>query len=385
MVWSERMERKCSRAKAKRSPPERPSKWLYALRMVRWSLCPTAKPLLAASAASRLSKGERKGERPDRMAAMVSASSATPKIAPSRRNLPMRTSVGRVARCWPRGVSRSPAPSVLPSSSSASSSTSIRSACSTAGRDGGSSSCSQTAAAQRSYLSALIVRTSRSSGTRRISGCWCASATWSKEWLVLRWKATPGRTRPARPRRCLALARETSTSSSDSILRAGSYRFSFIRAQSTTKTTSSMVTDVSAMFVASTTLRTPAGGRSNTRRWSSGGSVEWSGSSHARCGSAEKRGVASSASCTAWISLKPGKKTSTASAASPSPRRDCCGAPPSPPPPPPGGRSNILRTSAATLASASGESSAASAATSAATLSFVGSRAHAAGEAYRIT
>mmetsp|Transcript_40604 Transcript_40604/g.131456 ORF Transcript_40604/g.131456 Transcript_40604/m.131456 type:complete len:220 (+) Transcript_40604:765-1424(+) len=101
-----------------------------------------------------------------------------------------------------------------------------------------------------------------------------------------------------------------------------------------TAVTSSTVMDVSAMFVASTTLRTPAGGRSNTRRWSSGGSVEWSGSSHARCGSAEKRSVASSASCTAWISLKPGKKTSTASAASPSPRRDCCGAPPSPPPPP---------------------------------------------------
>ena len=94
------------------------------------------------------------------------------------------------------------------------------------------------------------------------------------------------------------------------------HRFSFWRPQSMTKLTSSMVIDVSAMFVASTTcerphhvctergragraargltLRTPGGGRSKTRRWSSGGMAECSGSTHERAGSTAYSGVACS-------------------------------------------------------------------------------------------
>lgn len=43
------------------------------------------------------------------------------------------------------------------------------------------------------------------------------------------------------------------------------YRFSLTLPESTTHTTSSMVMDVSAMLVAMTILRTPSGGRLNTR------------------------------------------------------------------------------------------------------------------------
>eukprot|EP00964_Phaeocystis_antarctica_P052290 scaffold30603_cov48-Phaeocystis_antarctica.AAC.2 len=79
-----------------------------------------------------------------------------------------------------------------------------------------------------------MVSTRRSSGTRRTSGVCASSAIVSWACEVSRWKATPGRQRPARPRRCLALARETRTSSSDSIRLAGSKRFSFMRPVSMT-------------------------------------------------------------------------------------------------------------------------------------------------------
>ena len=86
--------------------------------------------------------------------------------------------------------------------------------------------------------------TSCSSGTRCISGAWLASRRTSNVWRVNRWKQTPGCTRPARPRRCLALDTDTGTSSRDSRRRVGSYRVSFMRPQSTTKPQSSTVMDV---------------------------------------------------------------------------------------------------------------------------------------------
>mmetsp|Transcript_24687 Transcript_24687/g.65242 ORF Transcript_24687/g.65242 Transcript_24687/m.65242 type:complete len:200 (-) Transcript_24687:170-769(-) len=199
-------------------------------------------------------------------------------MAPNRISLPMRTSTGSVDKCTPNAVSFSPPPSM----SSASSSTSCLTACLIATALGGSSKREQTSAAGSTYLSALMVSTRRSSGTREISGGWKLSMTSSCVKLVIRWKATPGRVRPARPRRCLALARETRTSSSDSMRFAGSKRFSFMRPQSMTKLTSSTVMAVSAMFVAMTIFRTPGGARSKTRRCSSGGSMPCRGSTQLR-------------------------------------------------------------------------------------------------------
>ena len=163
---------------------------------------------------------------------------------------------------------------------------------------------------------------------RLISGAWAASHTASWAWRVIKWKATPGWHRPARPRRCLALARLTVTSSSDSMRRCGSKRFSFMRPVSMTYPQSSTVTAVSAMFVESTTLRTPGGGRSKTLRCSSGGRSECRGRTQLRWGSCPNSRVPSSSSCRVWISLNPGRKTSTASASELTSRL------PLPPPPP---------------------------------------------------
>jgi len=150
----------------------------------------------------------------------------------------------------------------------------------------------------------------------------CSAAAWRRE---KRRKQTPGRTRPARPRRCSAAARDTQVSCSRAMPRPASYlggprsrlrarqhwlrreagrgcsaaakrmpnlgaadtrpcaprccarvammpselcarahRISLTRPKSMTQVTSSMVMDVSATLVASTTLRVPASTRSNT-------------------------------------------------------------------------------------------------------------------------
>jgi hypothetical protein len=53
---------------------------------------------------AHLDSGDRNGERYDSTAAMVRHSSHTPKMAPSRISLPMRTSTGSNERCTPSGV-----------------------------------------------------------------------------------------------------------------------------------------------------------------------------------------------------------------------------------------------------------------------------------------
>mmetsp|Transcript_31138 Transcript_31138/g.101471 ORF Transcript_31138/g.101471 Transcript_31138/m.101471 type:complete len:271 (+) Transcript_31138:1053-1865(+) len=253
--------------------------------MASRSLCPRRKSALDLSASSRRSKGERNGLRYEMVAAMVSAASVTawsvtPKMAPSRMSLPMRTSTGRVLRWRPSAVSVSVLASAL--TVSASRLTSSLTARSTASGDGGSSSFSQTLAAVPGKPSALMRRTSCSRGTRCTSGAWCPFRMWSWRWRVKRCTATPSRTRPARPRRWRALARLTATSSSVAIRRAGSKAFSFMRPVSTTKPMSSIVTLVSQMLVAMITFVTPSGARRNTSRWSSGGTPLCNGKTHSR-------------------------------------------------------------------------------------------------------
>ncbi len=62
---------------------------------------------------------------------------------------------------------------------------------------------------------------------------------------LTKWKQMPGRTRPARPRRCLAFARETHSGLSVDKLDSTSKFVILILPQSTTYTTSSIVIDVS--------------------------------------------------------------------------------------------------------------------------------------------
>lgn len=129
------------------------------------------------------------------------------------------------------------------------------------------------------FGSVLIRSSNCSKGTRWISGTgWLRKLCWNR-CLVNKCMHTPGITRPARPFRCIALARDTHTSSSDSIFRLESKRFSFINPQSITKTQSSIVTEVSAMLVVRTIFRLPGGAGRNTAVCSSLESDEWSGTS----------------------------------------------------------------------------------------------------------
>ena len=105
-----------------------------------------------------------------------------------------------------------------------------------------------------------IWRQRPSRGTRLISGMVCSSKTSSCICLVYTRKHRPGRTLPARPLRCFALARDTHRSRRSCMRVFGSYPFSLHLPLSTTYTTSSTVMEVSAMFVAMTILRTPPGG-----------------------------------------------------------------------------------------------------------------------------
>ena len=86
----------------------------------------------------------------------------------------------------------------------------------------------------------------------------------------------------------------------------GSYCVSRTRPASMTKTTSSMVMDVSAMLVAMTTFRTPRGGLEKVRRCSSDDSVECRGMSKNRRSTSSR--VPSRRSCSPRISAMPGRK-----------------------------------------------------------------------------
>ena len=113
----------------------------------------------------------------------------------------------------------------------------------------------------------MIDRQSFCSGVRSISGGCCgdALANCARENMA---NLAPGAVRPDRPRRCFAAACETHVSASTDRPRCESQHISFARPVSTTYRTSSIVTEVSAMFVATTIFRTPFGGRSKILRWS---------------------------------------------------------------------------------------------------------------------
>mmetsp|Transcript_12710 Transcript_12710/g.53762 ORF Transcript_12710/g.53762 Transcript_12710/m.53762 type:complete len:202 (+) Transcript_12710:3182-3787(+) len=192
--------------------------------------------------------------------AIVSMGSRHPSIAPKRSILPMRASTGICARCRPSGVRRS-------STSNARRSFSSARAESTDATSGGVSAAARVLATGSSGAIALMDRLSFCSGVRSISGGCCGDmlANCARENMANR---APGAVRPERPRLCFAAACETHASASTDRPRCESQHISFARPVSTTYLTSSIVTDVSAMLVATTILRTPLGGRSKILRWS---------------------------------------------------------------------------------------------------------------------
>ena len=84
----------------------------------------------------------------------------------------------------------------------------------------------------------------------------------------------PGAVRPARPARWIADALDTGTTWSDSMPVRALNEFCLQKPVSTTYTMPSIVSDVSAMFVARMTLRPSGGAASKMRACASAGSVE---------------------------------------------------------------------------------------------------------------
>ncbi|KAJ8507885.1 hypothetical protein ON010_g18925 [Phytophthora cinnamomi] len=95
---------------------------------------------------------------------------------------------------------------------------------------------------------------------------------------VQRRKHFPGRDRPARPARCFAEAFDTGAVSNASTPVSGLKKASFVKHPSTTNTTPSIVTEVSAIVVATITLRrTPRGAGENAFCCMCSGSVPYRG------------------------------------------------------------------------------------------------------------
>mmetsp|Transcript_12665 Transcript_12665/g.47365 ORF Transcript_12665/g.47365 Transcript_12665/m.47365 type:complete len:384 (-) Transcript_12665:1501-2652(-) len=245
--------------------PGSASNALYAASAPRtsdWGVTPNR--FLLSSAASRASPGIRKGDREPNSEARVSASSVIPRAHPYTTSFPSRASVGSCDSNFPSGVKCSSSCASAPMHRK--SSTALR----TERSSGGSGRRAHTCSADPGRDSALTRITSCCSPTLRTSGSVYLLRGAS---LGNRWNAIPGRTRPARPRRCFAAAALTGTSSKDDISRSASYRSSLTRPVSITQTTSSIVIEVSATLVDNTTLTLPGGGRWKTRRWSSGGNA----------------------------------------------------------------------------------------------------------------
>lgn len=126
---------------------------------------------------------------------------------------------------------------------------------------------------------------------------------------VYKWMQTPGITRPARPFLCIAFARDTQQVSRLSMFELELNLFSFIIPVSITKTQSSMVIDVSAIFVLSTILRTSLLVFWNTRLCSSLERLECNGTTMNCLVFGERFLLSYNWSFKARISAKPGKNT----------------------------------------------------------------------------
>ena len=255
----------------------------------------TSQPLPVAGApALRLPAVWAKGSRSSSSAAAQAASAAREFCRPHNSNRAVRGARGRAAISRPRAVGRSCA-STAPND--------CRVFCATARcAAGGVSSHGSEPASVTPHTASCRARVLRSAS--RISGrmwgrmpCSCS--------LAHRRQQMPGSVRPARPALCAAPARETRSVTSRVRPLAGSKRASRARPQSTTSRTPSMVSEVSAMDVASTTLRCPAGAGAMAASCSRAERLPYSGHSATSAAS-----LPSSKSVRWRISPAPGKKAS---------------------------------------------------------------------------
>ena len=196
----------------------------------------------------RLPAAWAKGSRSSSRAATQTASAAREFCRPHKSSRAVRGARGRAAISRPRAVGRS-CPSMAP--------TACRLFCATAMcAAGGVSSHGRESASVTPHTASCRASVLRSAS--RISGrmwglmpCSCS--------LAHRRQQMPGSVRPARPALCAAPAKETRSVTSRVRPLAGSKRAIRARPLSTTSRTPSIVSEVSAMAVASTTLRCPAG------------------------------------------------------------------------------------------------------------------------------
>mmetsp|Transcript_98088 Transcript_98088/g.299904 ORF Transcript_98088/g.299904 Transcript_98088/m.299904 type:complete len:607 (-) Transcript_98088:932-2752(-) len=261
--------------------------------------------------------GVASGDRCDSVAATVHAASLPPNSAPKSAIFPRRRSHGKRARQRPTGVGTYHASSSTPHRGAFAGRTPISTA--PVARSvltawsmrafGGGSSASEKHMGCKPELNTDNISSIREQ--RRISGVGISCRRRLKRAAVSKWKQKPSRTRPARPRRWSTSARDTNCSLSDDVLVGSWYLWLLTLPASTTKTTSGMVTPVSAMFVLSTTFRTPRRGRSKAFACSSPLSTLCNDNTSAFDGS-PKMGCRPKRSDTFVISMRPGKNTRTA-------------------------------------------------------------------------
>ncbi len=133
----------------------------------------------------------------------------------------------------------------------------------------------------------------------------------------------PGPRRPALPARCSALAWLAGTVTRPSSPLPGSKRLRRLRPLSSTRATPAKVRELSAIEVASTTLPVALLAGPIARPWASRGRLPCRGTHSTPRWLGLPHSVAAIALLQSWISLSPGRKTSTVS---PSPRcsSQCC-------------------------------------------------------------
>mmetsp|Transcript_14926 Transcript_14926/g.58509 ORF Transcript_14926/g.58509 Transcript_14926/m.58509 type:complete len:379 (-) Transcript_14926:1626-2762(-) len=235
-----------------------------ALTHARWSdLEPLAALRLAATASALSPPRAVNTGLHDTAAAAVSTGDKHPITHPITSILPTRGSTGRSERWKPRGVVVTRPPK-SPSTTTAPIARNLSTAARTAFASGGSSASPSTAAgcSPGAIANARITRVS--SGAVRISGS-SRSAIFAAFFSYSRTQ-TPARTRPARPLRCAALAALHHPSVKLASWVRGSCVIRFTRPVSMTTVTSGMVTDVSAAFVARTTLTSSGGAGAKANR-----------------------------------------------------------------------------------------------------------------------
>ncbi len=237
----------------------------------------------------------RSGSRACSSAARSAASALAPCPAAVSSMWPRRGCSGRRASARPCAVT-------APEASSAPSAASSARASASAGAGGGVRKArpAPVGSPQSASSSARPVR----SALAISGGAWAAIAPSSPR--VQSRKHQPGATRPARPRRCSASARVTRSVTRRAMPEAGSKRDRRARPPSTTTRTSGIVSEVSAIEVASTSLRRPSGAGASAARWSASGRPPCSG-----CSSASGGRSRASAAATRPISAWPGRKTRT--------------------------------------------------------------------------